>query len=67
MDGGGPSVGFDRAAGVTVRRLGGNLMTAYNWLNNATNAGKDWKHANGAFLLGDAGGSESGLGKARRR
>ncbi len=51
MDGGGASAGFDRAAGVTVRRLGGNLMTAYNWLNNATNAGKDWKHANGAFLL----------------
>jgi mannan endo-1,4-beta-mannosidase len=35
-----------------VRRLGGNLMTAYNWRSNATNAGKDWRHANGDFLLG---------------
>ncbi|WP_374544678.1 glycoside hydrolase family 44 protein [Rhodoblastus sp.] len=51
MDGGAPSVDFDRKAGVTQRRLGGNLMTPYNWLNNATNAGKDYLHANGAFLL----------------
>jgi mannan endo-1,4-beta-mannosidase len=52
MDGNGPSVDFDRKAGTTIRRLGGNLMTPYNWLNNATNAGKDYRHANGAFLLG---------------
>jgi mannan endo-1,4-beta-mannosidase len=52
MDGNGPSVDFDRKAGATIRRLGGNLMTPYNWLNNATNAGKDYRHANGAFLLG---------------
>ena len=51
MDGGGASVDFDRPAGVTVRRLGGDLITCYNWRNNATNAGKDYKHANGAFLL----------------
>lgn len=51
MDGGPPSSLFDRAAGVTARRLGGNLMTAYNWLSNATNAGKDHRHANGPFLL----------------
>jgi mannan endo-1,4-beta-mannosidase len=52
MDGNGPSVDFDRKAGTTIRRLGGNLMTPYNWLNNSTNAGKDYRHANGAFLLG---------------
>lgn len=52
MDGNGPSVDFDRKAGATIRRLGGNLMTPYNWLNNSTNAGKDYRHANGAFLLG---------------
>ena len=52
MDGGAASVSFDCAAGVTVRRLGGNFLTGYNWRNNATNAGKDWKHENGAFLLG---------------
>ncbi len=51
MDGGDPSVDFDRAAGVSVRRLGGNLMTAYNWRDNATNAGNDYQHSNGAFLL----------------
>ena len=28
----------------TVRRLGGNRMTGYNWTNNATNAGNDWHH-----------------------
>ncbi len=26
----------------TVRRLGGNRMTGYNWVNNASNAGSDW-------------------------
>lgn len=46
MDGEKPSSSYDRYAGVTARRLGGNLMTAYNWTNNATNAGKDWQHAN---------------------
>ncbi|BAR99247.1 glycoside hydrolase family 44 protein [Blastochloris viridis] len=50
-DGGARSAELDRAAHVTARRLGGNLMTAYNWVNNATNAGKDFQHANGAFLL----------------
>ena len=28
--------------GATVRRLGGNRMTGYNWVNNASNAGSDW-------------------------
>ena len=51
MDGNGPSVDFDRAAGVTIRRLGGNLMTPYDWRDNSTNAGKDYRHANGPFLL----------------
>ena len=51
MDGNGPSVNFDRNAGVTVRRLGGNLMTPYDWRDNSTNAGKDYRHANGPFLL----------------
>ena len=26
-------------------RQGGNRMTAYNWENNASNAGSDWKHS----------------------
>jgi mannan endo-1,4-beta-mannosidase len=51
MDRGPPSATFDRIAQVTARRLGGNLMTSYNWVNNAANAGKDFENANGAFLL----------------
>ena len=27
----------------TACRLGGNRFTGYNWENNASNAGKDWK------------------------
>lgn len=30
---------------VTSVRQGGNRMTAYNWENNASNAGSDWKHS----------------------
>lgn len=51
MDGGLPAWMLDEHAGVTARRLGGDLMTAYNWVNNATNAGKNHRHANGPFLL----------------
>ena len=29
---------------VTAVRQGGNRMVAYNWENNASNAGADWKH-----------------------
>lgn len=50
MDGS-PSVDFDRTARVTIRRLGGNLMTGYNWRNNAANSGADFNHANSGFLL----------------
>ncbi|MFI5408727.1 glycoside hydrolase family 44 protein [Kaistia sp. UC242_56] len=59
MDGGAPSAQLDRAAGVTARRLGGNLMTTYNWVNNAANSGKDYHHANGPFLLNALGLAES--------
>ncbi len=30
--------------GVTVRRMGGNRQTAYNWEINASNAGSDYRH-----------------------
>lgn len=30
----------------TVRRMGGNRGTAYNWETNASSAGNDWKHVN---------------------
>lgn len=51
MDKGPPSASLDARAGVTARRLGGDLMTGYNWVNNATHAGKNHRHANGPFLL----------------
>ncbi|MBC8131392.1 MAG: hypothetical protein H7X95_00315 [Deltaproteobacteria bacterium] len=30
----------------TVRRMGGNRQTVYNWELNASNAGNDWNHVN---------------------
>jgi hypothetical protein len=34
----------DDGIGVTVRRMGGNRQTGYNWENNASNAGSDYEH-----------------------
>lgn len=34
----------------TVVRMGGNRWTAYNWENNASNAGSDWCFQNDGFL-----------------
>ena len=34
----------DDNSGVTVRRMGGNRQTGYNWENNASNAGSDYEH-----------------------
>jgi hypothetical protein len=39
-----------RAARTTVQRIGGNRLTAYNWENNASNAGSDWYHQNDGYL-----------------
>ena len=36
---------FD-GVGATVRRMGGNRQTAYNWELNASSAGSDWQHLN---------------------
>lgn len=36
----------------TVRRSGGNRLTAYNWENNASNAGSDYCHQNDATFGG---------------
>ena len=32
-------------------RLGGNRLTAYNWENNASNAGSDWKNYSDLYLV----------------
>jgi hypothetical protein len=37
---------------LTFGRTGGNRMTAYNWENNASNAGSDWYHQNDDYLGG---------------
>src|SRR5262249_15149597 len=34
------------AGRITFTRWGGNRTTAYNWENNASNAGADWHHQN---------------------
>ena len=40
----------DRDPAATVIRLGGNRTTAWNWVNNASNAGGDWHHQNDSFF-----------------
>lgn len=37
---------------IPMARQGGNRMTAYNWENNASNAGSDYQHQNDAYLGG---------------
>ena len=44
---GGASVGTN---GFGSLRSGGNRLTAYNWENNASNAGSDWQFQNDGFL-----------------
>jgi hypothetical protein len=39
-------------AGLPFSRVGGNRLTAYNWTNNASNAGNDWQFQNDG-MLGD--------------
>lgn len=39
--------------GATLLRSGGNRMTAYNWENNASNAGSDYFFQNDGYLVGD--------------
>ena len=38
------------AASRPCNRLGGNRWTAYNWENNASNAGADWHHQSDGYL-----------------
>ncbi|WP_437834631.1 glycoside hydrolase family 44 protein [Sorangium sp. So ce1153] len=40
--------------GTTVVRMGGNRLTAYNWENNASNAGSDYMNQNDAYLVDDS-------------
>jgi hypothetical protein len=38
------------AKGLTLSRLGGNRLTAYNWENNFSNAGADWQYSSDNYL-----------------
>jgi hypothetical protein len=40
----------DRKPACSVVRLGGNRTTAWNWVNNASNAGADWHHQNDSYF-----------------
>ena len=42
-----------RSRNLTINRSGGNRLTAYNWENNASNAGSDWgPYSNDSYLGG---------------
>ena len=45
-----PWYGATPPAGVTLNRMGGNRMTAYNWENNFSNAGSDYNYENDNYL-----------------
>ncbi|MCW1891878.1 MAG: glycoside hydrolase family 44 protein [Candidatus Uhrbacteria bacterium] len=42
----------DAPSGLTLNRYGGNRWTAYNWENNASNAGSDWNYSSDSYLGG---------------
>jgi hypothetical protein len=44
----------------TLRRVGGNRMTGYNWESNASNAGSDYLHNSDYWLLGQVGLPQNG-------
>ena len=37
---------------LTLTRFGGNRTTAYNWVTNASNAGKDYLYVNDGYFTG---------------
>lgn len=41
------------AVGAAIVRSGGNRLTAYNWENNASNAGSDYQFENDDYLCGN--------------
>src|SRR5947209_4479572 len=45
----------DRDEHIAARRLGGARLTAYNWENNASHAGNNWKHYSDDYLSVAAG------------
>jgi hypothetical protein len=46
-------------AGLAADRLGGNRLTAFNWVTNASNAGNDYNYQNDSFLSGSTTAAEA--------
>jgi len=46
---------------LTFNRMGGNRLTAYNWTNNASNAGNDWHFESDDYLVSNSGFKDKGL------
>ncbi|MBQ1647956.1 MAG: hypothetical protein II047_05785, partial [Bacteroidales bacterium] len=46
-------------------RQGGNRMTAYNWENNASSAGADWRHSSDTTPVRSAAPSRTDTSKAQ--
>ncbi|HEX7241284.1 MAG TPA: glycoside hydrolase family 44 protein [Longimicrobiaceae bacterium] len=44
--------GITLPANLTLGRQGGNRLSAYNWENNASNAGSDWNYQNDGYMGG---------------
>lgn len=44
--------GIDLPANLTLGRQGGNRSSAYNWENNASNAGSDWSYSSDSHMGG---------------
>lgn len=55
MEGPTPTVTYDMAARVTIRRLGGVMMSTYNWTGNFDNSGTEAGNANGRTLAAQMG------------
>ena len=49
----------------TVRRLGGNRLTGYNWENDFSNAGSDYMHSSDTWLIDVIGAQGSGSQAAK--
>lgn len=45
-----PNAAVDPSLRATSERMGGNRLSAYNWENNASNAGKDYQYQNDGYL-----------------
>lgn len=41
---------MDKDVAATAIRAGGNRFSAYNWENNSSNAGSDWKHMSDGYF-----------------